>query len=94
MHTKTKQATIFTDLATAYRVYWALPESEPMESFQAAYRDIAMLEAQADPSTAWRTLRETAQAFHTEAQICPFCKVRGPLHLVAEQPELELRGGR
>ncbi|MBZ0160967.1 MAG: hypothetical protein K8G79_12685 [bacterium] len=81
-------------LADAYRRYWNTPESEPMQTFQAAYAEIVRLEAQADPATAWRTLREAATVFHAESGVCPFCRERGELHLPAEQPELELRHGR
>lgn len=80
-------------LATAYRRFWSLPEdTEPLEGFQAARREIVRLESKADPVTAWRTLRETATAWHRESGTCPFCRERGALHLPAEQPELELRG--
>lgn len=82
-------------LAAAYRRFWSLPEdTEPLEGFQAARREIERLEAQADPQTAWRTLRETARAWHRESGICPFCRQAGELHLPAERPELELRGVR
>lgn len=79
-------------LSGAYRRYWSLPESEPTETFQAAYKEIVKLEAKADPQTAWRSLREAARAWYAESGACPFCRERGELHLPAEQPELELRG--
>lgn len=79
-------------LADAYWRYWTLPETEPLEVFQAAYKEIVKLEAQADPQTAWRTLRETAKVFHAETGTCPFCREVGDLHLPEEQLELELSG--
>lgn len=78
-------------LAGAYRRYWTLPETEPMEVFQAAHKEIVRLEAQAEPQTAWRTLRATATIFHAESGICPFCREHGALHFPAERLELELR---
>lgn len=81
----------YATLAQAYRRYWTLPESESMEVFQAAKAEIARLEAQAEPLTAWRTLRETATVFHAESGVCPFCRQPGELHLPAETPQLELR---
>jgi hypothetical protein len=80
-------------LADAYRRYWTLPETELMEAFKSVYGEIVKLEAQAAPEVAWRTLRETAKAFHAETRTCPFCRKAGELHLPAEQPELELRHG-
>lgn len=77
-------------LSGAYRRYWSLPESESMEVFQAAYAEIVRLEAQADPQTAWRTLREAAMAWHAESGICPFCRHAGELHLPAQEVEREL----
>lgn len=77
-------------LAEAYRRYWSLPESEPMEAFQAAYAEIVKLEAQVDPQTAWQTLRATATIFHAESGTCPFCREAGDLHLPAERIESEL----
>lgn len=79
-------------LADAYRAYWSLPESEPMETFKAAYAEIVRLESRADPQTAWRTLREVATAYHAETGICPFCCEHGELHLPGEQLAMELRG--
>lgn len=78
-------------LAEAYRRYWSLPESEPIEVFQTAYKAIVTLESEANPQIAWRTLRAAATAWHAETGACPFCRERGELHLPAEQPELELR---
>lgn len=77
-------------LADAYRRFWSLPESEPIEVFQAVRREIERLESKADPQTAWRTLRATATAFHAESGICPFCRQAGDLHLPAERIESEL----
>ena len=82
------------ELGTAYRRYRSMPESEPLETFRVAYREIAGLEAQATPETAWRILRETATAFHAETGICPFCRIPGPLHLPADQLSMELRDGK
>lgn len=79
-------------LAQAYQQYWSLPESEPMETFKAAYVEIVRLEAQAEPLTAWRTLRDTATVFHAESGVCPFCKLPGELHLPSEQMNQELSG--
>jgi len=84
----------FGELATAYRRYWSLQEDESIQAFQMAYREITRLEARAEPQVAWRILREAAIAHHAETGICPFCRERGPLHLPAEQPELELSGGQ
>lgn len=80
------------DLADAYRAYWNLPETEPMETFQTAYAEIVRLESRAEPLTAWRTLRATATAFHAESGVCPFCKLLGELHLPSEQMNQELSG--
>jgi hypothetical protein len=80
------------ELASAYRRYWTLPETEPLEAFQTAYREISRLEGQTPPGIAWRTLRETASAFHAETGICPFCQTTGDLHLPAEQMSMELTG--
>ena len=80
-------------LAAAYRRYWQTAESEPMETFRAAYMEIARLEAQANPAVAWYTLRQAATAYHAERGICPFCREPGELHLPAEQPKRELRHG-
>lgn len=81
-------------LAEAYRRYWSLSEDrEPLGAFQAANREIVRLETQAEPHTAWRTLRATATAWHTKTGVCPFCRERGQLHLPPVQPELELRRG-
>jgi len=83
----------YPDLAAAYRRYWTLQETEPMETFRAAYMEIARLEAQANPAVAWYTLRQAATAYHAERGICPFCRVPGALHLPAEHPEQELHHG-
>lgn len=80
-------------LSSAYRTYWQTAESAPMERFKEVYAEIAKLETQVDPSVAWRTLRETATAWHTETGVCPFCRLTGELHLPAETPERELRYG-
>ena len=81
------------ELGAAYRRYWSLPESELLETFRAAYREIAGLEAQATPEVAWRILRETATAYHSETGVCPFCRIPGPLHLPADQLSMEFRDG-
>lgn len=81
-------------LAAAYRCYWALPETEPLETFRGAYAEISRLERETDPEIAWHTLRETATGHHAEMGVCPFCRERGPLHLPAEQISMELSGGR
>lgn len=80
-----------TLLAETYKAYWRLPESEPLERFQAARKEIVKLESKTDPQTAWRTLRATATIFHAESGTCPFCREHGALHLPAERPEQELR---
>ena len=85
-----KEATLSPELAATYQRYWTLPETEPMEVFRAAYREIVKQEAQADPRVAWRTLRDAATGYHTETGICPFCRERGELHLPAEQLAMEL----
>ena len=83
-------ARTFGGLADAYRRYWSLPETEPVTTFQAAYRGIAFLEGQASPQVAWRILRQAATNYHTETGICPFCRSAGELHLPPEQPMMEL----
>jgi len=80
-------------LAAAYRCCWALPETEPQETFRAAYAEIARLERETDLEIAWHTLRETATGYHAETGVCPFCRERGHLHLPAEQISLELSDG-
>jgi len=80
-------------LEAAYRKRWSLPETTAPDTFLAAYREIAALETRTHPDIAWWTLRETATAYHQETGVCPFCRTRGPLHLPAEQRELELTGG-
>ena len=82
-----------TPLAAAYRYYWSLPESEPLIAFEAVRDEITALERKADARETWQTLLEAATAYHAETGRCPFCRERGPLHLPAEQPELELSGG-
>lgn len=77
-------------LADAYRRYWTLPETEPLEVFQSAYREIARLEAKGDPAVAWATLRETATGYHAETGVCPFCREPGSLHLPAKRPDMEM----
>ena len=77
-------------LAAAYRRYWGIEETDPLETFRAAYREIVSLETRLDPEVAWRTLREAAIAYHAEMGTCPFCQERGPLHLPAEQIDREL----
>jgi len=81
-------------LAVGYWRYWCLPESEPVAAFIALAEDITRLERQTAPRVAWQILREAATNFHNFAGVCPFCRISGPLHLMAEQPELELRDGR
>ncbi len=88
-----KKATPLPELAAAYRRYWNLPKTQPMEVFQAAYLEIVRLEAQSIPEMAWQTLREAATAYHAETGICPFCKKCEELHLPAEQMARELSGG-
>jgi hypothetical protein len=78
------------ELTQAYRRFWTLPETEPLEVLQAAYLEIVRLETQGPPGVVWRTLREAAAAVHAETGRCPFCQIVGPLHLPAEQIELEL----
>lgn len=80
------------DLSVAYRQYWSLAETEPLEACQAAYREIVRLETQGPPAVAWRTLREAAVGFHSDTGLCPFCRTPGDLHLPAEQLEMEVRG--
>jgi hypothetical protein len=80
------------NLTNAYEAFWYLPGTTPMETFQAAYREIVRLEAAAAPEVAWRTLREAAKAHHVKTLVCPFCREPGELHLPAEQIEVELRG--
>src|SRR5574337_1336137 len=63
----------YAPLAEAYIAYWRLPESEPLERFQAAYAEIVKLEAQAEPLTAWRILRETARRWPVEAEVADDC---------------------
>lgn len=83
-----------SDLEAAYRKFWSLPETGDPETFSTAYREIVALESRTHPDIAWWTLRATATAYHQEtAGVCPFCRQRGPLHLPAEQRELELTGG-
>ncbi len=79
-----------TSLSSAYLRYWSLAETESLESFREAYREIARLEAQAEPTIAWRTLRDAATAYYAETGLCPFCRERGSLHLPAEQISGEL----
>ncbi len=79
-----------TSLASAYRRYWSLTGAEPLESFREVYGDITRLEAHAEPTIAWRTLRDAATSYHTKTGVCPFCRERGPLHLPAEQISGEL----
>ncbi len=78
------------ELTAAYRRYWTIHESAPLEVFHAAYGEIAKLEAQADPQVAWHTLRNAATSYHAETGLCPFCRERGSLHLPAEQISGEL----
>ncbi len=77
-------------LEAAYRKFWSLPETTDPETFSTAYREIALLETRISPDVAWWVLRATATAFHRESGICPFCRVKGALHLPAAQRELEL----
>lgn len=93
VQTAPRKPTRAPNLAKAYRSYWILAESEPLDVFQAAYQEIAKLEAQTAPAVAWRTLREAASAYHAESGTCPFCREAGALHLPAEQITLELRRG-
>jgi len=84
------------ELASAYRRYWNLSETEVRDTaLEAKYRgEITRLEVQGDPAVSWLTLRTSATAYHLETGICPFCRERGPLHLLAEQVEMEFRNGR
>jgi len=91
---RTPSVAVATTIAAAYRRYWALPETELLETFRLAYAEIARLERETDPEIAWHTLRESATGYHTETGVCPFCRERGDLHLPAEQRELELMEGR
>jgi hypothetical protein len=67
-------------LSQAYRQYWTTPESAPMETFTAILAEIGTLEGQLDPSRAIATLEQSAQSFHRETGICPYCRLVGPLH--------------
>ncbi|GEM_PF-1855485 len=67
-------------LADAYRRYWTLPESKPMEAFQSILAEIALLEAQSDPGQVIDILAEAAGRFHRETGACPHCRKAGPLH--------------
>jgi hypothetical protein len=86
--------TVNRELGVAYRRYWTLSETEPLEVFRQAYLEITSLEVAADPENAWRTLREAATAYHVETGRCPFCGKAGPLHLPADQFSMELRDGK
>ncbi len=77
-------------LADAYRRFWSLSESDPIETFHAAYLEIVTLEGQTPPEVAWQTLREAATTYHAETGVCPFCRERGPLHLPPEEISAEL----
>jgi len=81
-------------LEAAYRAFWSLPETSGAETFSTAYREIALLETRIAPDISWWTLRASATAYHAETGICPFCRERGPLHLLAEQVEMEFQNGK
>jgi hypothetical protein len=68
-------------LAAAYRHYWTTPEeTEPLETFMAIHAEIGILEAQLDPAAVISILEQSAQSFHRETGICPFCGKAGELH--------------
>lgn len=90
---RTPSVAVAITLAAAYRCYWALPETEPLETFRGAYAEISRLERETDPEIAWHTLRESATGYHTETGVCPFCQNRGDLHLPLDQLSMELRDG-
>ncbi len=87
----TQGISLAASLAEAYMAFWTLAEREPLEKFGMVYRHIVRLESATDSRVAWRTLRKSATAYYAGSGICPFCRVRGPLHLPAEEPTLELR---
>lgn len=60
-------------LAEAYRRYWELPETEPIEPFQSLHREIDLLEKQVGPEVAWHTLEEAARRWYQKKGRCPFC---------------------
>lgn len=68
-------------LAEAYRAYWGLPETEPMETFVSLSREIDLIEKQVGEETAWRTLEAAARTWYQEHRACPFCKHPDVLHL-------------
>lgn len=67
-------------LADAYRRFWTLPETEPLERFTAIHKEIDILERQAGIDEAWAILEHEARVWHQKAGICPFCRKRGELH--------------
>ena len=83
-------------LTAAYRNYWDLSETQVRDkAIEAKCRgEITRLEVQGNPAVSWLTLRASATAYHLETGVCPFCRERGPLHLLAEQVEMEFRNGR
>lgn len=80
-------------LAAAYWQYWSLPESQPMATFEAQYDVIAALERKGNQADTWQTLFKAASAYHAASGVCPFCRMRGELHLPGEYPVMELSGG-
>lgn len=74
-------------LTEAYRKYWSLPESDPMETFKALHREIDILERQVEVEVAWRTLEEAARAWYEEHRACPFCKHPNVLHFEKGVPK-------
>lgn len=68
-------------LVEAYRRYWELPESEPIERFQALHRDIDNFEQRVGEDIAWKILVAAARTWYEENRLCPFCKYPDVLHL-------------
>jgi hypothetical protein len=67
-------------LSGAYRRYWTLAESQPLEAFQAILTEIAAMESQGDPGQVIDILEAEARKFHGETGCCPHCRQMGPLH--------------